>query len=124
MINEYIPLNEGLRPVQLEGARHRRGTNQPGGMALVQQVRTHRSNHAQCRLYSLVILIDQSIEKKPILLLTRVVGQDQCSIADTYWQTETGGHIITPLPGATPTKPGNTPSKKGNRPTKNWLYAH
>ena len=60
MINEFIPLNEGLRPVQLEGARHRRGTNQPGSMALVQQVRTHRSNHAQCRLYSLVILIDQS----------------------------------------------------------------
>jgi len=37
----------------------------------------------------------------------RVVGQSQCSISDTYWQTETGGHIITPLPGATPTKPGS-----------------
>jgi len=37
----------------------------------------------------------------------RVVGQEQCSISDTYWQTETGGHIITPLPGATPTKPGS-----------------
>ena len=35
-----------------------------------------------------------------------VVGQGQCSITDTYWQTETGGHIITPLPGATHTKPG------------------
>ncbi|XP_023330086.1 acetyl-coenzyme A synthetase isoform X2 [Eurytemora carolleeae] len=36
-----------------------------------------------------------------------VVGQGQCSITDTYWQTETGGHIITPLPGATHTKPGS-----------------
>ncbi|KYQ96727.1 acetyl-CoA synthetase [Tieghemostelium lacteum] len=35
------------------------------------------------------------------------VGQGQCAIVDTYWQTETGGHIITPLPGATPTKPGS-----------------
>jgi len=37
----------------------------------------------------------------------RVVGQEQCSISDTYWQTETGGHILTPLPGATNTKPGS-----------------
>jgi len=37
----------------------------------------------------------------------KIVGAEQCSIADTYWQTETGGHIITPLPGATPTKPGS-----------------
>ena len=36
----------------------------------------------------------------------RVVGGGQCSISDTYWQTETGGHILTPLPGATPAKPG------------------
>lgn len=36
----------------------------------------------------------------------KVVGQGRCSIADTYWQTETGGHILTPLPGATPAKPG------------------
>ena len=27
------------------------------------------------------------------------IGKKQCSIVDTYWQTETGGHIITPLPG-------------------------
>ncbi|EKX47337.1 hypothetical protein GUITHDRAFT_157624 [Guillardia theta CCMP2712] len=34
------------------------------------------------------------------------VGRGQCSISDTWWQTETGGHMITPLPGATPQKPG------------------
>jgi len=34
------------------------------------------------------------------------VGGGKCPIVDTWWQTETGGHMITPLPGATPTKPG------------------
>jgi acetyl-CoA synthetase len=37
----------------------------------------------------------------------RVVGQGRCPIVDTWWQTETGGHLITPLPGATSTKPGS-----------------
>lgn len=34
-----------------------------------------------------------------------VVGNSKCAIVDTYWQTETGGHMISPLPGATPIKP-------------------
>ena len=37
----------------------------------------------------------------------RVVGEERCAIVDTWWQTETGGIMITPLPGATPTKPGS-----------------
>lgn len=37
----------------------------------------------------------------------RVVGKTQCSIVDTYWQTETGGIIMTPIATATPTKPGS-----------------
>ncbi len=36
----------------------------------------------------------------------RVVGDGRCPIVDTWWQTETGGALITPLPGATPLKPG------------------
>ncbi len=36
-----------------------------------------------------------------------VVGDGRCPIVDTWWQTETGGHMITPLPGATPLKPGS-----------------
>jgi acetyl-CoA synthetase len=36
-----------------------------------------------------------------------VVGQGRCAIVDTWWQTETGGIMISPLPGATPTKPGS-----------------
>ncbi|ETD00851.1 acetyl-CoA synthetase, partial [Rhodobacter capsulatus DE442] len=35
----------------------------------------------------------------------KYVGKGKCPIVDTFWQTETGGHMITPLPGATPTKP-------------------
>src|SRR5690606_7136130 len=35
------------------------------------------------------------------------VGRERCPIVDTWWQTETGGHVITPLPGATPLKPGS-----------------
>jgi len=35
------------------------------------------------------------------------IGGGKCSIVDTWWQTETGGHMITPLPGATPIKPGS-----------------
>ena len=36
-----------------------------------------------------------------------IVGKGRCPIVDTWWQTETGGILITPLPGATPTKPGS-----------------
>ncbi|MDX1660468.1 MAG: acetate--CoA ligase [Gemmatimonadota bacterium] len=37
----------------------------------------------------------------------RVIGDERCPIVDTWWQTETGSTMITPLPGATPTKPGS-----------------
>lgn len=37
----------------------------------------------------------------------RVIGNERCPIVDTWWQTETGGILITPLPGATPLKPGS-----------------
>ncbi len=37
----------------------------------------------------------------------REVGKERCPVVDTWWQTETGGHMITPLPGVTPLKPGS-----------------
>jgi acetyl-CoA synthetase len=37
----------------------------------------------------------------------RVIGQERCPIVDTWWQTETGAHMIAPLPGATSLKPGS-----------------
>jgi acetyl-CoA synthetase len=36
-----------------------------------------------------------------------IIGRKHCPIVDTWWQTETGGMLITPFPGATPTKPGS-----------------
>ena len=36
-----------------------------------------------------------------------VVGEGRCAVVDTWWQTETGGHMICPLPGSHPTKPGS-----------------
>ena len=37
----------------------------------------------------------------------KVIGKERCPIVDTWWQTETGGILMSPLPGATPTKPGS-----------------
>ena len=37
----------------------------------------------------------------------KYIGRERCAIVDTYWQTETGGIVITPLPGAISTKPGS-----------------
>ena len=37
----------------------------------------------------------------------KTIGQERCPIVDTWWQTETGGIMISPLPGVTPTKPGS-----------------
>uniref|UniRef100_A0A3B5MFT8 Acetyl-coenzyme A synthetase, cytoplasmic n=1 Tax=Xiphophorus couchianus TaxID=32473 RepID=A0A3B5MFT8_9TELE len=41
-----------------------------------------------------------------------VVGEKRCPIVDTFWQTETGGHVLTPLPAATPMKPGSAVFKQ------------
>ena len=38
---------------------------------------------------------------------SKVIGKDKCPVVDTWWQTETGGILISPLPGVTPTKPGS-----------------
>ena len=45
-----------------------------------------------------------------------VVGENKCPIVDTWWQTETGGILITPLPGATETKPGSATNHFGIKP--------
>jgi acetyl-CoA synthetase len=51
--------------------------------------------------------VGEPINSEAWLWYSNVVGEDRCPIVDTWWQTETGGHMITPLPGATPTKPGS-----------------
>ena len=63
----------------------------------------------QYDLKSLRILgtVGEPINPEAWMWYHEVVGGGRCPIVDTWWQTETGGHLITPLPGATPTKPGS-----------------
>ncbi len=63
----------------------------------------------QCDLSSLRILgtVGEPINPEAWEWYNRVVGKGLCPIVDTWWQTETGGILITPLPGATATKPGS-----------------
>jgi acetyl-CoA synthetase len=60
-------------------------------------------------LSSLRILgtVGEPINPEAWMWYHRTVGGERCPIVDTWWQTETGGHMITPLPGVTPTKPGS-----------------
>ena len=51
--------------------------------------------------------VGEPINHEAWLWYYHIVGEGRCPIVDTWWQTETGGHMITPLPGATPTKPGS-----------------
>ena len=51
--------------------------------------------------------VGEPINPEAWLWYHRVVGEGRCPIVDTWWQTETGGILITPLPGATATKPGS-----------------
>ncbi|MBC7952894.1 MAG: acetate--CoA ligase, partial [Rhodospirillaceae bacterium] len=51
--------------------------------------------------------VGEPINPEAWLWYNRVVGDERCPIVDTWWQTETGGILITPLPGATATKPGS-----------------
>jgi acetyl-CoA synthetase len=64
---------------------------------------------ARSDLSSLRILgtVGEPINPEAWMWYHKHVGGERCPIVDTFWQTETGGHMITPLPGATPTVPGS-----------------
>lgn len=64
---------------------------------------------AMCNLDSLQVLgtVGEPINPEAWIWYRKHIGREKCPIVDTYWQTETGGHVITPLPGATPCKPGS-----------------
>jgi len=51
--------------------------------------------------------VGEPINPEAWMWYREVIGHDRCPIVDTWWQTETGGIMITPLPGAVPTKPGS-----------------
>jgi acetyl-CoA synthetase len=64
---------------------------------------------ARYDLSSLRILgsVGEPINPEAWMWYHKHVGNERCPIVDTFWQTETGGHMITPLPGATPLVPGS-----------------
>ena len=63
----------------------------------------------KCSLQSLRLLgtVGEPINPEAWMWYYEVIGKKKCPIADTWWQTETGGILISPLPGATPLKPGS-----------------
>ena len=119
----YGPLSNGATTLMYEGAP--RGSN-PG--AFWDVIEKHGVNifytaptairafikmgehHPKARnLSSLRLLgtVGEPINPEAWMWYHRVIGGERCPIVDTWWQTETGGIMITPLPGAIPTKPGS-----------------
>ncbi len=74
--------------------------------AFMKQGRTYPD---RCDLSSLKLLgtVGEPINPEAWMWYHTVIGREKCPIVDTYWQTETGGIIIAPLPGAIDTKPGS-----------------
>lgn len=59
------------------------------------------------RIFRILGSVGEPINPEAWLWYYKMIGKGKCSIVDTFWQTETGGHVITPLPGATKMKPGS-----------------
>jgi acetyl-CoA synthetase len=78
--------------------------------SLIKAAETDASVHPdRSDLSSLRILgsVGEPINPEAWMWYYKHVGHERCPIVDTFWQTETGGHMITPLPGATPLVPGS-----------------
>jgi acetyl-CoA synthetase len=78
--------------------------------SLIKAAETDEKVHPKnWNLSSLRILgtVGEPINPEAWMWYYRNVGGERCPIVDTFWQTETGGHMITPLPGATPLVPGS-----------------
>jgi acetyl-CoA synthetase len=72
-------------------------------------MRHGRDHPDRCDLSSLRLLgtVGEPINPEAWMWYHTVIGRERCPIVDTWWQTETGGILITPLPGITHTKPGS-----------------
>ena len=66
----------------------------------------HPAKHDLSKL-RLLGTVGEAINPEAWMWYRRVIGGDRCPIVDTWWQTETGGIMLTPLPGVTATKPGS-----------------
>ena len=118
----YVPLANGATTLMYEGA-----PNWPGPDRFWDLVEKHKISilytaptairafmkwgeewPAKHDLSSLRLLgtVGEPINPEAWMWYHRVIGGSRCPIVDTWWQTETGGIMISPLPGVTPTKPG------------------
>ncbi|MFL0727515.1 MAG: acetate--CoA ligase [Prochlorococcus sp.] len=119
----YGPLSNGATTVMYEGAPR---PSKPGAFwELIQKhgvtifytaptairafMKNGREVPDQYDMSSLRLLgtVGEPINPEAWMWYRQVIGGDRCPIVDTWWQTETGGVMISPLPGATPTKPGS-----------------
>ena len=118
----YGPLSNGATTLMYEGApnfpdfsrfwamveRHRVSVFYTAPTAIRAFMRAGRELVDKHDLRSLRVLgtVGEPINPEAWMWYREVVGGNRCPIVDTWWQTETGMILITPLPGATPTKPG------------------
>jgi acetyl-CoA synthetase len=118
----YGPLSNGTTTFMYEGApnypdfgrfwsmieRHRISIFYTAPTAIRAFMRAGRELVDKHDLRSLRLLgtVGEPINPEAWMWYREVVGHERCPIVDTWWQTETGGMMITPLPGVTPTKPG------------------
>jgi acetyl-CoA synthetase len=119
----YGPLALGMTEVIFEGiptyphagrfwemiAKHRVTTFYTAPTAIRSLIKLGAELPGQHDLTSLRLLgtVGEPINPEAWMWYHEVIGGGRCPIVDTWWQTETGSHMIAPLPGAVPTKPGS-----------------
>jgi len=119
----YGPLSAGATVVIYEGAPN--FPNESRFWEIVEKYRVSIFYTAPTAIRAFMKWGDQHVEKHDLSSLRvlgtvgeginpeawmwyhRTIGRERCPIVDTWWQTETGGIMMSPLPGATPTKPGS-----------------
>ena len=119
----YGPLANGAISLMFEGVpsypdasrfwqvcdKHQVNTFYTAPTAIRALMREGNAPVEKCKLDSLRLLgsVGEPINPEAWVWYYEVVGKKRCPIVDTWWQTETGGILITPLPGATALKPGS-----------------
>ncbi len=119
----YGPLANGATVLMFEGVpnwpdfgrfwdvvdRHQVATifTAPTAIRALMREGDHWVTRASRKSLRLLGTVGEPINPEAWLWYHRVVGEGRCPIVDTWWQTETGGALIAPIPGATPLKPGS-----------------
>jgi acetyl-CoA synthetase len=119
----YGPLSNGATSLMYEGApnhpepdrfwsiveRHKVSIFYTAPTAIRAFIKWGEEHARKHDLSSLRLLgsVGEPINPEAWMWYREVIGGNRCPIVDTWWQTETGGIMISPLPGATPTKPGS-----------------